>query len=174
MKKLIPSPSLPSPALVVACIALFGAMSGSAYAVATGSIDAREIKNYTLTGKDMKKDGVGGVTIKESRLGTVPSSTVTEGVNHTAVVAATGQFVRGRNVTSAVRTGEGRYQVTFNRNIQTCTTVASVGDTSAAGPPAGSATTTGLATNGNTVQVRTAQASDGTPANRPFNLIVSC
>lgn len=174
MKRLIPSPSMPSPAMIIACIALFMAMTGSAAALATGVIDGREVKNYSLTGKDMKKDGVGGITIKESRLGTVPSSTVTEGVNHTAVVTGTGQFVRGRNVTSAVRTGDGRYQVTFNRNIQACTTVASVGDTSAAGPPAGSATTTGLVTNGNTVQVRTAQASDGTPANRPFNLIVSC
>ncbi len=51
--------------------------------------------------------------------------------------------------------------------------VASVGDPSAAGPPAGEATTALLATNGNTVQVRTAQ-SNGTAENRGFNLIVSC
>ena len=60
---------LPSPALVIACVALFVAMGGSAYAVATGSIDGREVKNYSLTGKDIKKDGIGGVTIKESTPG---------------------------------------------------------------------------------------------------------
>ena len=165
MKRLIPSP-----ALVIACIALFVAMGGSAYAVATGSINGREVKNFSLTGKDIKKDGIGGGTIKESRLGTVPSA---ESLSHSAVVAAAGQFVRGKGVTSAVRVAEGRYQVTFNRNVQGCVTVASVGDPSAAGPPAGQATTAGLATNGNAVQVRTAQG-DGTAANRGFNLIVSC
>jgi hypothetical protein len=156
---------------VIACIALFVAMGGSAYAVATGSINGREVKNFSLTGKDIKKNGVGGVTITESRLGTVPSA---ESLSHSAVVTAAGQFVRGKGVTSAVSVAEGRYQVTFNRNIQGCVTVASVGDPSAATPPAGQATPTGLATNGNTVQIRTTQATDGTPANRGFNLIVSC
>ena len=162
---------LPSPAMVVACIALFVAMGGSAAALATGVIDGREVKNYSLTGKDVKKDGLGGVTIKEDRLGTVPSA---ETLSHSAVVTSAGQFVRGRGVTGAVRTGNGQYQVAFNRNVQGCVTVASVGDPSAAGPPSGTATTTGLVTNGNVVRVRTGDAGTGNPENRVFNLIVSC
>ena len=70
MKKL--NRFLPSPAMVIACVALFVAMGGSAAALATGVIDGREVKNFSLTGKDVKKDGLGGVTVKESRLGTVP------------------------------------------------------------------------------------------------------
>lgn len=169
MKKL--NRILPSPAMVVACVALFVAMGGSAYALGTGVIDGREIKNYSLTGKDVKKDGIGGVTVKESRLGTVPSA---ESLSHSATVTGAGQAVRGKGVVSAVRVGAGRYQVTFNRNIQTCVTVASVGDPSAAGPPNGSASTSLLATNANTVQVRTEDGANGTAENRGFSLIVSC
>ncbi len=162
---------LPSPAMVVACIALFVAMGGSAYALGTGVIDGREVKNYSLTGKDVKKDGIGGVTVKEDRLGTVPSA---ESLSHSATVTSAGQAVRSKGITSAVRVGPGRYQVTFNRNIQTCTSVASVGDPSAAGPPNGSATTALLATNANTVQVRTEDGNTGQAENRGFSLIVSC
>ncbi len=159
----------PSPALVVACIALFVALGGSAYAAVV--ISGKNVKNYSLTGKDIKKDGIGGVTVKESRLATVPTAS---SLANSAVVTAAGQFVRGKNVTSAVRTSAGQYQVTFRGNVQGCVSVASVGDTSAAGPPAGQATTSGLATNGNIVRVRTTDGNGGAPVDRPFNLIVSC
>ena len=49
-----PRMSRPSPALVVASIALFVALGGTGYAAATGSIDTREIKNSTIRGKDVK------------------------------------------------------------------------------------------------------------------------
>jgi hypothetical protein len=159
----------PSPALVIACIALFVALGGSAYAAVV--ITGKNVKNYSLTGKDVKKDGIGGVTVKESRLATVPAA---ESVSHSAVVGSLGQLVRGKGVVSAVRTSVGRYQVTFNRNIQPCVAVASIGDPSAAGPPSGQISTTGLATNGNILQVRTGAANDGGVADRPFQLLVSC
>ena len=41
--------SRPTPALAIACIALFVAMGGVSYGVATGSIDSREIKNGSIT-----------------------------------------------------------------------------------------------------------------------------
>ena len=125
---------LPSPAMVVACIALFVAMGGSAAALATGVIDGREVKNYSLTGKDVKKDGLGGVTIKEDRLGTVPSAS---GLQRSVVVGPLGQFVRGKDVTSVGRTGEGRYLVVFRSNVQGCAYVASLGDPSVSVPPVG-------------------------------------
>jgi len=161
---------LPSPALVIACVALFVAMGGSAYAVATGAINGREVKNYSLTGKDIKKDGLGGVTVKESRLGTVPSAS---GLQRSAVVGPLGQFVRGKDVASVGRTANGRYLVTFRSNVQGCAYVASLGDPSVAVPPVGQVSTSGVATNTNQVQVRTA-SSTGDAANRPFHLIVSC
>ena len=76
--------SRPSPALAIACIALFVAMGGVSYGVATGSIDSREIKdgsirnpdfkNGTLRGQEAKRDGFGGGAIKETTLGKIPAS----------------------------------------------------------------------------------------------------
>jgi hypothetical protein len=46
----------PSPALVIACIALFVSLSGVSYGVATGFIDSREIRNNTVTGTDVRNN----------------------------------------------------------------------------------------------------------------------
>jgi len=83
--------SRPSPALAIACIALFVALGGVSYGVATGSIDSREIKNGsirnpdfkngTLRGNEAKRDGFGGGAIKESTLGKVPSATTADSAN---------------------------------------------------------------------------------------------
>jgi hypothetical protein len=54
----------PSPAFVIACIALFVALGGVSYAVATGSIDSREIRNNTIQGKDVRNG-----TLSSSDLG---------------------------------------------------------------------------------------------------------
>jgi hypothetical protein len=170
----------PSPAMVVACIALFVAMGGVSYGVAAGFIDSREIKNNTirgkdvkngaLTGKEFKRDSVGGLSINEGRLGVVPTA---EALSHTAVVTAGGVFRRGRGVSSVARTGTGRYQVIFNRDVRACVYVASVGDPSAAAPGHGTATVASLATIITGVAVRTYN-EQGALANRAFHLFVSC
>ena len=87
----------PSPALVISCIALFVALGGVSYGVATGAINGREIKNNTITGADVKNkslrgneakpDGFGGGAIDEATLGTVPFS---NGVARAAVVNTAG------------------------------------------------------------------------------------
>jgi hypothetical protein len=48
----------PSPALVVACIALFVALGGVSYGLATGSIDSREIRDNTIRSKDVRNNSV--------------------------------------------------------------------------------------------------------------------
>lgn len=103
----------PSPALVIAMIALFVSLSGVAYGVATGSIDTREIKNNdvrsrdlrnndirtkdlrnnevrgldlrnsTVQGRDVALNTLTGDDVNESRLGKVPSATTAD----TAVAA---------------------------------------------------------------------------------------
>ncbi len=50
----------PSPALVISCIALFVALGGVSYGVATGSIDGREIKNASIRGIDVKNRSLTG------------------------------------------------------------------------------------------------------------------
>jgi hypothetical protein len=74
----------PSPALIVACVALFCSLGGVSYGVATGFIDSREIKNNTIRAKDIRNgqvtsadlrdDNVSGADVNESSLGKVPSA----------------------------------------------------------------------------------------------------
>ena len=185
--------SRPSPAMVVACIALFMAMGGVSYGLAAGAIDSREIRNNTilsqdirenairgqdirngaLANRDIKPDSIDGVSINEAGLGNVPSA---ETLSHSAVLSAGGQFVRGRGVASAVRTATGRYQVIFNRDVRGCVYVATVGDAGAVGPPAGTASVTSLGSNVNGVAVRTVDynTNGDVLTNKPFHLIVSC
>ncbi len=59
---------LPSPAMAVASAALFVALGGTSYAVATGSIDSREIKNGTIEQRDVKFRGLEGSDIKDGAL----------------------------------------------------------------------------------------------------------
>jgi hypothetical protein len=172
----------PSPSMFVALLALFVALGGSAYAaiVITGNniknntVLGGDIKDGSLASRDLKKNSVGGVAILESRLGTVPSASQADGVTRFAVVTNAGALARGRNVTSAVRTGLGRYQVVFDRDVRGCAYLATIGDTSAAGPPQGSEiTTSSLATNANAVSIRT-ESDTGAAADKPFHLIVPC
>ena len=103
MKRMIPR--RPSPAIVVACIALFVALGGVSYGFATGSIDSREIRNENVRSQDIRNNSIrtddlrnnevrgrdirnstvrgpdvalntlGGPDIRESALGVVPSAT---------------------------------------------------------------------------------------------------
>lgn len=58
----------PSHATVVAYLALFVALGGTSYAVATGSIDSREIKNNSVRGKDVRNRTLTLSDIKPSTL----------------------------------------------------------------------------------------------------------
>ena len=176
----------PSPSMVVALIALFVSLGGSAYAVATigsddiinGSIRNRDFKDGTLRGQEAKREGFGGGAIKESSLDAtkikqVPSSVIADGVTRHAVISNVGATVRSRGTTSSSQTGTGDYQVIFDRDVRGCVYSATLGDESAAGPGNGQISVTSVATNVNGVRVRT-RDSAGELANRSFHLIVSC
>jgi hypothetical protein len=176
----------PSPAMVVALIALFVSLGGSAYAVATigsddiinGSIRNRDFKDGTLRGQEAKRDGFGGGGIKEQSLDTskfkqVPSAAIADGVTRHAVISNVGATVRSRGTTSSGQTGTGDYQVIFDRDVRGCVYSATLGDESAAGPGNGQISVTSVANNVNGVRVRT-RDSAGELANRSFHLIVSC
>ncbi len=171
---------------VVSVIALFVALGGSAYAVATigsddiinGSIRNRDFKDGTLRGQEAKREGFGGGAIKESSLDAtkikqVPSSVIADGVTRHAVISNVGATVRSRGTTSSSQTGTGDYQVIFDRDVRGCVYSATLGDESAAGPGNGQISVTSVATNVNGVRVRT-RDSAGELANRSFHLIVSC
>jgi hypothetical protein len=173
---------LPSPAMVVACVALIMSLGGSAYAlVVTGkqirnnTVTGKDVRNRSLTGREFRADKLGGRKIKESSLGTVPSASLAFGAHRFAVVNTGGQLVRGRNVSSVARTGDGRYQVIFNTDVRGCAYFATVGSETAAGPPQNSQISVGsLGSSANGVAVLTENGNSGAQANRPFHLIVMC
>jgi len=173
---------LPSPAMVVAVTALVMSLSGGAYAlvitgksIKNGSVTNKDVRNRTLTGNDMRKDSVGGGAIDEATLGPVPSAFLAAGASRFAVVNAGGQAVRGRDVSSAARTSEGRYQVIFSGDVRNCAYHATVGDESASPPPQnGQISVSSLASNVNGVAVRTENGTNGTELDRPFHLLVMC
>jgi hypothetical protein len=108
---------VPSPAMLVALTALALSLGGSAYAlVVTGktirnnTVTGADTRQRSLTGNDVKRDKIGGGSVKESTLGPVPSALLAHGGARFAVVNGGGQVVRGRDVSSAARTGAGRYQ----------------------------------------------------------------
>jgi hypothetical protein len=63
-----------SPALVISLIALFVSLGGVSYAVATGSIDSRELKDDDVRAVDIRDNALTGDDIAEARLGSVPSA----------------------------------------------------------------------------------------------------
>ena len=58
----------PSPAMVVACTALFVALGGVSYGVATGFIDSREIRNNTIRTQDLRNNDIRAVDIRNSTI----------------------------------------------------------------------------------------------------------
>ena len=63
----------PAHGTVVGYIALFIALGGTSWAVATGSIDSREIKNNTVRSKDIRNNDIRG---RDVRRGAIRSSDV--------------------------------------------------------------------------------------------------
>ena len=65
----------PSPAMVVACMALVAALSSGAYAVTQlpeNSVGTKQLKNNAVTTKKIKNGAVTGAKVRLSKLGTVP------------------------------------------------------------------------------------------------------
>src|ERR671937_362776 len=88
-------PRLPSPAMVVAIIALVVALGGSAYAarvvitkpgqLGKNVVTAKQIKKNAITGAKVKDDSLTGADINEGTLGAVPNATHAANADHAGV-----------------------------------------------------------------------------------------
>ena len=58
----------PSPAMIVALIALFLSLGGVSYGVATGFIDSREIKNNQVRSKDLRNNSIRTFDIRNNEV----------------------------------------------------------------------------------------------------------
>jgi len=171
----------PSPALVIAGLALFLALGGVAWAAATigsddiinGSIRNRDFKDGTLRGQEAKRNGFGGGAIKESSLAKVDEAAVADGVSRHAVVNAAGTLARGRGTTSSAKSADGQYQVVFDGAVTDCAVSATLADPATGAPPTGEIAAGLVASNANAVEVAT-RDSAGAQADRPFHLVLSC
>ena len=58
----------PSPALVIACIALFISLGGVSYGLATGFVSSREIRNETIRTQDLRNNDIRAIDIRNSTI----------------------------------------------------------------------------------------------------------
>lgn len=114
----------PSPAMVVAIIALFVGASGGA--VAAALITGAQVKDGSLTGRDVKDLSIAGRDIKNGSLGTakLSSSALASLKQATTLFAevspgASPTILNGHGVTGVTSAGD-YYIVTFNRDVTGC------------------------------------------------------
>jgi hypothetical protein len=167
--------SRPSPAMVVAVIALIVALAGTAYAAQT--INGGAIKKQTIGGGKLKRKTLTGFQIDVNRLGTVPFAQV---ATHTfwAVVnnpAGPGNAVLARagGAGITVAEGGGAVTVTFPSNVAGCANVAGRNNAGTSVPNSGYAQTNSSAANPNAIEVRS-RGKDGATEDADFHLIVIC
>jgi hypothetical protein len=143
----------PSPAMVVALISLFVALSGVAYAANT--VGSSDVIDNSLLSQDLKdgsavksadvvNDTLTGTDVAESTLGKVPNADKLDGLDSSAFARSlwavagfttptvsnpTGfELIRGHGATGAERVTTGVFAVSFGRDITDCGYVASAGD----------------------------------------------
>ncbi len=179
MRRLIPR--RPSPAMVVAFIALMAGLAPSAAALkGVNLVSSNDIITGAVHKSDAGRDSVGpnealedtdpgggftGHQIREDKLGTVPTAA---GLADAAFIdGANAKVIRGKGVTSISRTSPGEYTVVFDRQANKCVDMALLsGDTT------GRIVTNDSTTNPNAVLVSTFEG--GVATDRSFHLALAC
>jgi hypothetical protein len=165
----------PSPAMVVAVIALIVALGGTA--IAAQNINGGAIKKQTIGGGKLKQKTLTGFQINTNKLGVLPAA---KRAAHTywAVVnnpASPGNAALARASDEGISASEGggAVTVTFPVNISGCADVAGRNNAGTTPPGAGTAQTNTSPANANAIEVRTKDAK-GDPEDADFHLIVVC
>lgn len=99
--------SLPSPALLVAVVAVV--LAGAGGATAAKLVTGKQIKNGTIQRADLSK----------SLRGKVDGAAF-------AKVGPDGSLLASRNVGTVTRTGPGDFSVPYKRNVEKCATIATL------------------------------------------------
>jgi hypothetical protein len=165
----------PSPAMVVAVIALVVALAGTAYAAQT--INGGAIQKQTIGAGKLKHKTLTGYQINTDKLGVVPAARRATDV-YWAVVdnpGSPGNATLSRASDPGITATEagGAVTVTFPFNVTGCADVAGRNNAGTSVPNAGYAQTNTSAANPNAIEVHT---RDKTGANEDadFQLIVVC
>lgn len=130
----------PSPALLVAIVALFMALGGTSYAalkitgknVENSSLTGIDVKNKSLAEKELKPDTLTGGRIQEATLGTVPSATNADNAINaqTAAKAADADKVGGLAPTDLMLNKPRAYEsnISANNNFPNGSTLGTLTD----------------------------------------------
>ena len=168
----------PSPAMIVAVIALFVALAGTAYAAQT--INGGAIIKQSIGGGKLKQKTLTGYQINTNKLGIVPSAKSAFRASHTywAVVnnpASPGNatLARASDAGISATEGGGAVSVAFPVNVSGCANVAGRNNAGTTVPGAGTAQTNTSPANANAVEVHT-HDEKGANADADFHLIVVC
>jgi hypothetical protein len=168
----------PSPAMIVALIALFVALAGTAYAAQ--SINGGAIQKQTIGGGKLKQKTLTGFQINVNKLGTVPTAKSAIRASHTywAVVNNPGSpgnatLARASDATISAVEGGGAVNVIFPVNVSGCANVAGRDNAGTTVPNSGYAQTNISPANPNAVEVHTRDKA-GSNEDADFHLIVVC
>jgi hypothetical protein len=165
----------PSPAMVVAVVALVVALAGTAYAA--GRINGNSIEKQSIGAGKIKHKTLTGYQINTNKLGVVPSA---QRASHTywAVVnnpTGAGNATLARASDSGITATEsgGAVNVVFPINISGCANVAGRNNAGTTVPGAGTAQTNTSAANANAIEVHT-RNEKGANEDADFHLLVIC
>lgn len=168
----------PSPAMIVALIALFVALAGTAYAAQ--SINGGAIQKQTIGGGKLKQKTLTGYQINVNKLGVVPSAKSALRASHIywAVVnnpGSPGNATLARASDSGITAAEGggAVNVIFPVNVSGCANVAGRDNAGTTVPNAGYAQTNVSPANPNAIEVHTRDKA-GANEDADFHLIVVC
>lgn len=181
----------PSPAMVVALIALAVALTGTAVAgVAAVAVlskgEKKQVRSIAAKIADKRitrrAPGLSVANAGSADTARIAGSAVSANVAASAsnqlwaVVAADGRLVRSSAgiVSSIEAEVVGRYIVTANRDISKCSYQATLGGDQPDEGFVGELSVTPLSANADSVYVHTAQSNGGSSISLPFSLLISC
>lgn len=165
----------PSPAMVVAVIALIVALAGTAYAAQR--INGGAIVKQSIGGGKLKKKTLTGFQINTAKLGTVPFAKVAThtfwAVVHNPANPGNAVLARASGPGITASEGGGAVTVTFPFNVSSCAEVAGRNNAGTTPPQSGYAQTNGSSVSQNAIEVHT-RDKEGKNEDADFHLIVVC
>jgi hypothetical protein len=166
----------PSPAMIVALVALVAALGGTAYAA--GRINGNSIEKQSIGGGKLKKQTLTGYQINVNKLGEVRLAKRTThtfwAVVHNPAGPNNATLTRASDagVISATE-ANGSVAVIFPMNVSDCANVAGRNNDGTSPPQAGYAQTNVAPANQNAIEVHTRDAK-GDLEDSDFQLVVVC
>jgi hypothetical protein len=165
----------PSPAMIVALVALVAALGGTAYAA--GRINGNSIEKQSIGGGKLKKKTLTGYQVNVNKLGTVPSShralSTLWAVVHNPAGPNNATLTRASDPTISVTEAGGAVDVIFPGNVSVCANVAGRNNDGTSPPQSGYAQTNVSPANPNAIEVHTRNAK-GENEDSDFQIIVTC